>query len=213
MRGASGEASETIIPPFTKRPVENLTAALAMVHFGAMKAGLLRRVVTYRPVKPPTSNLLRGPGQRFRNRCCHRGKSSFARPENRRHPRSPPLVGRTALRRDADTRARTARTRRAFPTVEAEENIIPVDPCGSNNRQLTTGLRDNVAVREYLWHSAADGRNRERLIRPNAVGRKRARSKEERVANAAEHLKSRVYAPERVQAYFRAKHVRCAARQ
>jgi transposase len=48
-------------------------------------------------------------------------------------------------------------------------------------------------------------------LKANAVGRKRARNRDELVANATEHLASRARTPERVQAYFREKHVCYAA--
>lgn len=48
-------------------------------------------------------------------------------------------------------------------------------------------------------------------LKANAVGRKRARNKDELVANATEHLSSRAATPERVMAYFREAHVRYAA--
>ena len=48
-------------------------------------------------------------------------------------------------------------------------------------------------------------------LKANAVGRKRARNKDELVANATEHLASRAATPERVRAYFREEHVRYAA--
>ncbi len=43
MRGAAREAGEKIIHPFTPRPAANLTAEMAMEHFGAMHAVRLRR--------------------------------------------------------------------------------------------------------------------------------------------------------------------------
>ena len=43
MRGAARDAEEKIIHPFTRRPVGNLTAEMAMEHFGAMHAVQLRR--------------------------------------------------------------------------------------------------------------------------------------------------------------------------
>lgn len=48
-------------------------------------------------------------------------------------------------------------------------------------------------------------------LKANAVGRKRARNRDELVANAVEHLESRARTPERVAAYFQEKHVRYAA--
>ena len=43
MRSAARAAGEKITHPFTKRPVANLTAEMAMEHFGGMQAVLLRR--------------------------------------------------------------------------------------------------------------------------------------------------------------------------
>lgn len=43
MRAAAREADERIVHPFTKRPVANLTAEMAMDHFAGMQAVLLRR--------------------------------------------------------------------------------------------------------------------------------------------------------------------------
>lgn len=48
-------------------------------------------------------------------------------------------------------------------------------------------------------------------LKANAVGRRRARNKEELVSNAVEHLESRARTPERVAAYFQEKYVRYAA--
>lgn len=48
-------------------------------------------------------------------------------------------------------------------------------------------------------------------LKANAVGRKRARNRDELVANATEHLSIRAKTPERVAAYFREKHVCYAA--
>ena len=48
-------------------------------------------------------------------------------------------------------------------------------------------------------------------LKANAVGRKRAKNREELVANAVEHLESRARTPERVAAYFQERHVRYAA--
>lgn len=48
-------------------------------------------------------------------------------------------------------------------------------------------------------------------LKANAVGRKRARNRDELVANAVEHLESRARTPERVAAYFREEHVHYAA--
>jgi transposase len=48
-------------------------------------------------------------------------------------------------------------------------------------------------------------------LKANAVGRKRARNRDELVANAVEHLESRARTPHRVAAYFQEKHVRYAA--
>lgn len=48
-------------------------------------------------------------------------------------------------------------------------------------------------------------------LKANAVGRKRARNRDELVSNAREHLESRARTPERVAAYFQEKHVRYAA--
>ena len=48
-------------------------------------------------------------------------------------------------------------------------------------------------------------------LKANAVGRKRARNRDELVANAVEHLTSRARTPERVAAYFKEKHVCYAA--
>jgi len=48
-------------------------------------------------------------------------------------------------------------------------------------------------------------------LKANAVGRKRARNRDEMVANAVEHLESRAETPERVAAYFNERHVRYAA--
>ena len=43
MRAAARAADEKIPHPFTKRPVSNLTAEMAMEHFGAMQAVKVRR--------------------------------------------------------------------------------------------------------------------------------------------------------------------------
>lgn len=48
-------------------------------------------------------------------------------------------------------------------------------------------------------------------LKANAVGRKRARNRDELVANAVEHLESRARTPDRVAAYFKERHVRYAA--
>jgi transposase len=48
-------------------------------------------------------------------------------------------------------------------------------------------------------------------LKANAVGRKRARNRDEMVANAIEHLDGRARTPEQVRAYFREEHVRYAA--
>jgi len=48
-------------------------------------------------------------------------------------------------------------------------------------------------------------------LKANAVGRKRARTKEELIANATDHLEGRARTPEIVAAFFRERHVRYAA--
>lgn len=48
-------------------------------------------------------------------------------------------------------------------------------------------------------------------LKANAVGRKRARNRDELVANAVDHLESRARTPARVAAYFQELHVRYAA--
>ena len=48
-------------------------------------------------------------------------------------------------------------------------------------------------------------------LKANAVGRKRARSKDELIANATNHLEGRARSPETVAAFFREAHVRYAA--
>lgn len=48
-------------------------------------------------------------------------------------------------------------------------------------------------------------------LKANAVGRKRARSKDELIDNATEHLEGRARSPETVAAFFREAHVRYAA--
>lgn len=48
-------------------------------------------------------------------------------------------------------------------------------------------------------------------LKANAVGRKRARNKEELIANATDHLEGRAQTPETVAAFFREAHVRYAA--
>ncbi len=65
MRRAARDASETILHPFTKRPVTNLTAEMAMDHFASMQAVLLRQKdgVTWlriaRPIPPVAAQILR----------------------------------------------------------------------------------------------------------------------------------------------------------
>lgn len=43
MRSAARAAEEKIVHPFTKRPVTNLTAEMAMEHFGGMQAVMTRQ--------------------------------------------------------------------------------------------------------------------------------------------------------------------------
>lgn len=63
MRKAARDADETILHPFTKRPVTNLTAEMAMDHFASMQAVLLRRADDWvrvpRPFPPVAAQILR----------------------------------------------------------------------------------------------------------------------------------------------------------